>query len=322
MTINVWSGLTYEGSLSMARHADDDPEHRYGLLVAGLREVDPDIIALQEANPLPDYAERLAADLGCLVAYRVALGGIRLGPVGLPDNLREGGAILVRKDWTLTDLGREHLGGCGVATNFFCFHFSELTQAILGRVVMNGKPLYIYAVHLYSSPFRPSALDASLESLRSDWPPEEIEAARRAAEADMERRKRDIARLVEFIEETLPPGMPAIILGDFNTTPESGELDALLANGAWVDSHRWKHPAVEGFTWDPLTNPNFREADRTPGIYHHLKAEHARRPARLDLILVRGNIPAERILESRVILTPEDGLAPSDHYGVLTTLRW
>ena len=65
LTINVWSGLTYRGTLQIGRYTDN-PQKRYALLLAGIRGLDPDIIAIQEANPLPQYAKRLAADLGII----------------------------------------------------------------------------------------------------------------------------------------------------------------------------------------------------------------------------------------------------------------
>jgi endonuclease/exonuclease/phosphatase family metal-dependent hydrolase len=43
---------------------------------------------------------------------------------------------------------------------------------------------------------------------------------------------------------------------------------------------------------------------------------------RIDFIFTNAQIPSGCILESRVVLTPQDGKAASDHYGVLTTLRW
>ena len=62
LTINVWSGLTYKGFFKMGEY-QDNPEKRYELLVSEIRKLTPDIIAIQEANPLPRYAKRLAADL-------------------------------------------------------------------------------------------------------------------------------------------------------------------------------------------------------------------------------------------------------------------
>jgi len=321
LTINVWSGITYRGFFKMGRYPDN-PKRRYELLVTEIRKLAPDIIAIQEANPLPYYAQRLAGALDCRAIYRVALGGIRFGPFGIPTNMREGGAILVKKPWTIVDLGRKRLEGSGIATNWFCLHIGEITQAVLGRGVVNGKPLYVYGVHLHAGPFQGPALDEAMERLSRKLPQEEVEDAKKGAERDIERRKREIANLMMFVERTLPAGMSAVILGDFNTTVESGELDPLLAGGNWVDTFRLKNPYDKGLTWDPSHNPNFRQKSVASKPYDILNAYHDRHSYRIDFILVSGNIPCDRILGSRVVLTPEDGFPVSDHYGVLTTLKW
>lgn len=322
LTINVWSGLTYKGFFKVGRHPDN-PENRYGLLVSEIRKLNPDVITIQEANPLPPYANRLAADLDYKVIYSVALGGIRFGSLGIPTNMREGDAILVKKLWTIEEVGRKRLSGGGIATNWFCFHLGEIIQVLLGKAVVNGTPLYLYNVHLHSGPFHGPALEAALTRLTQEMPQQKMEEAQKGVKKDIERRRIEIANLMRFVEETLPPSMPAIILGDFNTTVESGELEPLLAEGKWVDSFRLKNPHNEGVTWDPRHNPNFRHKDVASNPYDVLCTYHDRHPYRIDFILVNENITREHILlESRVVLTPVDGLSPSDHYGVLTTLKW
>jgi len=321
LTINVWSGLTYKGFFKMGRYPDD-LQGRYELLVSEIRKLAPDIIAIQEANLLPHYAERLATDLDYQVIYRVALGGIRFGSLGIPTNMREGQAILVKKPWTIEDLDKKRLGGQGIATNWFCLHFGEITQSLLGRAIIHGKPLYIYNVHLHEGPFKGTVLDAMFKRLAQEMTKEKVDEARKATEKDIKRRKDEIANLIKFVEETLPPGMPAIILGDFNTTIESGELEPLLAGGKWVDSFRFKNPHEEGVTWDPLHNPNYRLTGATKTPYDTLHAYHGSHPYRFDFIMLNRNFPRDHILESRVVLTPVDGVSPSDHYGVITALKW
>jgi endonuclease/exonuclease/phosphatase family metal-dependent hydrolase len=321
LTINVWSGLTYKGFFKMGRYPDD-PERRYKSLVTAIRKLQPDIIAIQEANPLPDYANRLAADLDHHVIYGVTLGGIRFGPVGIPTNLREGDAILVKKPSSLIALGKRRLQGVGIVTNWFCFHLNEMTQAMLGRVEMEGKALYVYSVHLHSGPFLGPALDASSKQVGLEVGQAKLEQAKKAVENDILRRKVEIDNLIKWVEETLPPGMPAIILGDFNTTFDSGELEPLLGGGKWVDTFGLKNPHDEGFTWDPARNPNAREPKKPLEPYELLCAYHEHHSSRIDYILVNNNIPNHDVLESHVVLTPVDGVCASDHYGVLTTMRW
>jgi len=321
LTVNVWSGLTYAGVFKMGLYPDD-PEKRYKLLVKEIRGIQPDVIAIQEANPLPSYARRLAEDLNYQVIYKVALGGIRFGSLGLPSNLREGSAILVKKPGSLVDLGKIRLGGSGLATNWLCFHFGDITEVVLGRAEIGGKRLYIYDVHLVSGPFRGPNLDQAVQRMSLEMPRERIEEAMKVIERMIERRKKEIAALKKFIEATLPSGMPAILLGDFNTTVESGELDPLLADGKWLDSYRLRNPNNEGATWDPIRNPNFRRAEVSTKASEILKAFHEQAPSRIDFIFVGSTIPRENILESRVVLTPASGSCASDHYGVLTVLKW
>jgi endonuclease/exonuclease/phosphatase family metal-dependent hydrolase len=89
-----------------------------------------------------------------------------------------------------------------------------------------------------------------------------------------------------------------------------------------IDSFRLKNPHDEGVTWDPQYNPNYRQMQVALKPYKILCAYHERHSYRIDFILVNQNIPQDYIVESRVVLTPVDGLSPSDHYGVLTTLKW
>ena len=321
LTINVWSGLTYKGVLK-SKPYPDQPRNRYEQLVTELRTLDPDIIAIQEANPVPDYARSLASDLSLQAVYRVENGGVRFGSAGLPINLREGMAILVKRPWSIEEIDGRRLGGGGIVTNWFCFHFGEATHVLLCRVVVNGKPLYVYNVHLHSGPFTGKALEAVIERLSQELPPEKVDEAKKGLRLDIEQRKQEMANLKAFIDETLPRDMPALILGDFNTATESGELDPLLSKGEWIDTFQLKHPLDEGITWDPPNNPNFRQGMMGTKPYELLHTLHDRYPHRIDFILANRNIPRERILESKVVLIPKDGRAPSDHYGVLTTLIW
>lgn len=321
LTLNVWSGLTYKGFFKMGEY-EHHPKKRYERLVSEINKLAPDIIAIQEANPLPHYAKCLAKDLDYQVIYSVALGGIRFGSFGIPTNMREGQAILVKKPWTIEALGKKRLGGRGIATNWFCLHFGEITQSLLGRVVIHGKPLYIYNLHLHEGPFKGPVLEAMLKRLAQEVTTEKLEEVRKAIEKDMERRRLEITHLTKFVEETLPPDMPAIILGDFNTTSESGEIEPLLAGGKWIDSFRFKNPNEEGITWDPKHNSNYHPVEIVKDPIETLYVYHGSHPYRIDFILVNSNIPKDHILESRAVLTPVDGVSPSDHYGVLTTLKW
>jgi hypothetical protein len=70
--------------------------------------------------------------------HHVGLGGVRIGPVGLPVNLREGDVILAREDLELEYIGRKALTG-GAVGNFFTFHFGDATQIVAGKIRVGGR---------------------------------------------------------------------------------------------------------------------------------------------------------------------------------------
>lgn len=321
LTINIWSGLDYNGLIKMGHYGDDDPERRYRMLVSGIRRLDPDVIAVQEANPLPRYAERLASDLGYDAVWRVSDGGFRFGDVGFPVNLRQGEVILVKKPWKLEDLGERQLSGSVVCTNWFCAQAGEIRKAMLVRAVIGGKPLYIYGVHLHAGLFYGPTLDKSVEMLRAKASAARIAEEVRGAEKDIARRRHEVAGLKKFIDETLPQDAPAILLGCFNTDTGSGDLDPLISDGSWIDTFRLVNPEKTGYTWDPAHDPNFHPAG--PARFcDRLCTYQEEMPMRLDFIFINREIPKESVINSRVVFKPISGMAVSDHYGVMTEVRW
>jgi hypothetical protein len=65
LTINVWSGLDYIGIFKAGDYETPDRrEARFRSLVAQAKELSPDVIFVQEANPVDRYAVKLASALG------------------------------------------------------------------------------------------------------------------------------------------------------------------------------------------------------------------------------------------------------------------
>jgi len=112
--------------------------------------LDADIITMQEVNPLPSKAKRIARDLDMDFIYHVGEGGVRIGPFGFPSNLRQGDAIFAKKELNLEWVGRKRTTG-GFAGNFFSFHFNDASQILAGKVMVNDQPLHIFTTHWHSS---------------------------------------------------------------------------------------------------------------------------------------------------------------------------
>ena len=311
LTINVWAGLDYKGSLRMGEYqAPEVRERRTQILLEQLQELDPDVIALNEANKLPRYARRLAGELGCDRVHHVGLGGLRAGPLGLPLNLREGDVILAGKSLGLETAGRRQLSG-GPVGNFFTCHFADATQVIGGRISVGGRKLYLFNTHWHASPFPTAEYFRRLDERRNAGL---IDAERRdelIAEAVEGRKWRleEARKTVAFIDRVAGRG-PVILMGDFNALEHSDEI-ALLRAAGFRDAYA-EAGEPPGYTWDGTVNANIRLQKRTFPEDFWLEPKQQR----IDYIFFRG--PGLEVDTARVVLdSPKGGLYPSDHFGVM-----
>jgi len=327
VTINVWSGIDYEGTLKMGEYESTDiRELRYQTLLSELRELDPDVVAINEANTLPRYARRLARDLKMDYVYSVGMGGLRIGAVGIPTNFREGDAILARKGLGLRSLGKKRLSGGGIITNFVTLHASESNQVIGATVVINGKTVYLFNTHTHASPLPTPALYARLDDVvrEGKLTGEELTRAKESILEGQRWRADEIVKLMSFVSDKAPAGSPVVLMGDFNAEADTPEMKPIFDKG-FVDTFREVNPDAPGYTWNPAANTNssYYEKPRgkeTPeklvGGLDDLVAK------RIDFILAGGAFKADDVMESRVVLDrARQGHHPSDHFGLMSVIR-
>ena len=130
-------------------------------------------------------------------------------------------------------------------------------------------------------------------------------------------RQAQVTALAELIARSRPRSYPPIVCGDFNAEPQSAEIQMLTGQRELavdevllVDTWHAVHPADPGCTWDNA-NP-----------YAAGQLEWNRR---IDFIFAgwpkaRGaGVPvASRLLGT----SPTDGVWPSDHFGLVSELRY
>ena len=332
LTINIWSGLDYEGTLKMGEYESREiRQGRYRLLVEELKDLDPDVIALNEANPLPRYARRLARDLNYDFIYSVGMGGIKFGGIGIPVNFKEGDAILARKGLGLTEIGAPRLSpGAGIIGNHFCFHFGESNQAIAGRIQIEGKTIYVVNTHLHAGLQDEQRWLIEMGLIRDSGAIDEsgyndIFATWRES---INRRQEETQALLQWIGRAIPEAAQVVLLGDFNAVPASEEINWVRMEGfrdIWEMVPGEENP---GYTWDAETNLNIQTHYKVPEPgaqvpwYDILGAENEQVPKRIDYIFAK-NVPVENILDTQVVLNrSKRGLHPSDHYGVMTRIHF
>ena len=331
LDINVWSGLDYIGTLTMGAYESDAVrEKRYQALVSQIKELDPDVIGVHEANKLPGYARRLAADTGCAAFHHVGVGGVRMGPVGLPWNLREGDAILVKKELAPEFVGRRQLSG-GYVGQWVTFHFADATQVLAVKIMVDGQPMYVYATHWHASlTDAPAILEKAQERVNSGQArPEEFQNLQAEINAGAEWRLTEAENTLAFIEETAGKN-PIILMGDFNAESGSREIQTLLEQGM-IDTFAHVNRNEPGFTWDPATNLNQKthylidDPSDNNDLMATIRALDKTLSSRIDYIFVgpqnvitsgQITINSSRVVMQKII----DGVQASDHYGIYSEL--
>jgi len=327
VTINVWSGLNYVGTLKMGEYETKEVrEARYQLLLEELKALDPDVIALNEANPLPRYARRLARDLDMDYVYAVGMGGIHIGCVGIPVNFREGDAILAKKELSMRSLGKKRLSGGGVITNFFTFHFSEANQVVGAVIEVNGEEVYLLNTHLHAGPpheewFFEILAEAVIEGV---FTPEGLDEVYAKIENDQVWRQGEVDLMFEWMAEVVPEDVPVVLMGDFNAQISAPEIQDIVEAG-FIDTFGAANPGVAGYTWNPEENLNIinlYERDMeglTPVETVDIMDNFVTR--RIDFIFAGGSFEASDIVSSEVVLNRgDDTQHPADHFGVMSVL--
>ena len=310
-TVNAWSGLTYQGLLGVGEYEDTATRSfRFDLLANGLLELRPDVVALQEANPLPWYAEKISAVLPTYdVLSRVRQAGVRIGPVGLPANLREGEVILAHPARMIEHGIARQLVGPG-AGNVAAFQLGTGSHLFGAQIRAGGRTVHVFTTRWTPSPQADRGRLVELVDgyAAGQMPGSELTSMVSRAVAGAERRKREARETVAHINE-VAGRQPVILMGSFFALPTSEEI-RILREAGFVDIWEVAGP-TPGFTFDATTNAN---------IIRYGLAAHPKERTRYDYIFVRGDgLVPEQI---RMILnTPTYGVHASAHYGLYAKIR-
>ncbi len=326
--INVWSGLNYRGKLKMGEYESPDRrEKRFRILVDRLKELSPHVITIHEANKLPGYIRRLAEELGMDSVFHMGLSGARLGPVGIPVNLSEGDAILARRDLFLKYIDRKQISG-GYVGEYASFHTDDATQVIAATIQVNGKTVWIFTTHWHASvPDTRTSVQVAYELAASqDFSQEDLSQTLRWIAENHEWRKNEADKTLSFIRELAGNGT-VILTGDFNAVESSEEIGLLKFSG-FSDVFRIINPSEKGYTWSPEDNTNILKYyaprwNTSENLTRLMRDRSTSTPCRIDYIFLKDS-PNEflRPVSSEIVLNrAENGIHPSDHYGVMAVFE-
>lgn len=186
-----------------------------------------------------------------------------------------------------------------------CFHSADSGLAILSSFPTLGREKLTYPVVSPLEPHRRQALAVNLDA--ASGPFWVITTHLAWKKEDGASRLAQVEELLDFTRNLVGP---LLLAGDLNATPDEPPMQRLMEAG-FQDLFAHCNPGQPGITWD---NAN-------PFIQSHSTKFPDRR---IDYVLVRKNSPGHlNALGCEVACRKPatDGLFPSDHYGVLATLR-
>jgi endonuclease/exonuclease/phosphatase family metal-dependent hydrolase len=238
LQINVWSGSKYD-ILWSSRTFDsfETPEYhnqRFEALIKGIRTIDPDVISLNEAmgrGGCKKYLEKLGLALEDYAVFgSIGVSGVILGPISIPSwRTTEGDAILVKRKYKRTFIGRKRLSG-QVFNNHFALNLDDATQ-VLGIKVEKGNTSYaIYCTHWHAGLLDDSETNLDLNELEG-FTKKEMKAGMEAIARSTETRVNEAKLTLDFVTATSGEADVIVLMGDLNTTPGTPELKQVEEGG-------------------------------------------------------------------------------------------
>lgn len=335
VNMNVWFGLDARGYRKFGEYESESRrQQRFQMLCAGLQALDPDVIGIQEANKLPQYADKLAARLDYDTVWKITNSGVKILGFGIPVNFTAGNAVLAKQDYKLKYIGCRRLSGHGIQTRHLAVHFRELRDVMAARVVINGRPLIIFNTQthyglVWNKEGKQTLRDMFAKEAVTKQLQQEILAQVRKSHA---RRENEIVKLGHFVKKIQAVHhCPYVIMGDFNTSIDTPALSGLIRNLGLLDAYQLKNPDKPGYTWDPGRNTNAGFdgspywADGVTPRYplSRLKAMYDNRiPRRIDFIFLSYQFKPDMIKNARRVFTKaKNNLYASDHFGVEVVLN-
>jgi endonuclease/exonuclease/phosphatase family metal-dependent hydrolase len=315
LAYNVLHGLEVGRFWVRPGEPAEERAERFDLQFAQMAQVQPDVILLQEVNPLPDMAEAYVDGLKSFglmysAVHQVDACGIRLGATPrLIPGLNNGLAVLAKSPLRLRKLaGLKLSGGFGGCGDMIGFQTGALRYALIAEVehpAAQGKVIVV-SVHLHSGISRNEYFIQRIREAKEEGRlenPEEFDKVLAALEADQNRRIKELRTLIRELRrlQAQEDYLAVVIGGDFNFEPDSPEYQELKLAGL-RDSHTIAQLDSELHTYDPQNPMVSREQEAVPAA----------------LSRAIGGLPEDR--QQRILAEYRDGIGQARRIDFLFTM--
>jgi len=352
LTYNTLHGLEVGRFGVKPGESKEARRERFKLQFQQLAQAQPDVMLLQEVNPLPDMADAYVDGLEGFglqygAVHQVDACGIRLGRLlTVAPGLNNGLAVLVKAPLRLRKLvGLKLSGGVGGCRDRIGLQTGELRYALIAEVEnpATHRKFLAVSLHLHSGIERAEYFIQEINQAREegrlpnevDW--QEVEAALRDGQ---ERRIQELRTLLQELRKRQAEEdyLGAVIGGDFNFEPDSPEYRELEQVGL-TDTSTIAGHEHELHTYDPQQNPladpeeealptalsqaikNLPQIEQEKVIGSYRKG--LRQARRIDFLFTMSKPSAtlKGCLKQELFGQPNavPVRAGSDHYGVLVT---
>ena len=330
---NLWFGLGRGYVKRQELEPKDYREQRRAKQKSELKAAKPDILFLQEVNPVGSYAREIAKELGMSYAYQNTNCGISIFGIGLPVNLDMGIAILARPPLRIKEImGLKLSGGLGTCNPYFTFQLAEFRYALFVLIDHPDYGLFwLVSTHFHHG----VGMTLRVQEKIDDWGSggvitagQKLELENHIKEADL-RREKELKNLFAQLNQLKERygDFPVILAGDFNFTVHSSIYKDIIEAHGFKDSMGDYSP--NPYTWDPLRNQKNHEytsqfeVDAPHFGKDEIRVFFNRNDVirrRIDYIFVSPDI--EVVSHSLFGDLPDkNGMIGSDHFGVSLQLK-
>ena len=330
---NLWHGLGQGYFVREELESDVRRNKRYAEQIRLLKQEKPDVLFLQELNPVSSRSKAIAKDLGMSYIFERTNCGTSILGLGIPINLNMGIAILVRPPLQIQKIAGVKLSGpIGFCSALLTFQYGEFRFALFGLAYHPDYGSFILAnTHLHHGPEWSNSLREKIKSWESEGvlTSDQRKELEDSVEKSNMRRKNEVTNLFSSLNEfrNTYKNLPLILAGDFNSTVDSPVYKTVIETHKLTDSMGNYSPTP--YTWNPKENQENHRYTANFGVsvpvFDKKDVEtffkvYDQRVRRIDYVFVNNKI---NILSHALFANEPnaEGIIGSDHFGVLVQLK-
>lgn len=344
LTHNLWHGMAPQGRFQFrALEPEFRRRRREELQRELIAEHDPDVICLQEVNPVDGRAARFETLTGKAPFIQPDLVGVKIHGKGWPLNLNSGLLSLLPKEWGPRKVSHLKLSGArwSVESPLVSLQWAESRYAILVECLHAdwGRTLVVNC-HLHHG----LEMDRQMRMKIQEMADQGLLSATAAAElkdriqAANERREKEIKALLAHVERIRSRYSLILAAGDFNFTSESQAYSSVREAGfkdLWLEAGGSER---DGFSYDgernrgnhvftrefpvPLEFDDLTFSPKTRQAIGEAVKSHEGRRRRIDYVFGYSSGRPLAVTSAKLIGIPApDELGASDHFGVLVDIE-